>query len=195
MDTAACQCRLPLQAFNNTNCTIDLKCVRIKAEHAAKTVMQRMPRSASQCQPPYSETHCCSATCSAQLSLQALATRKYWQINHLCGVCHSNCECVSPYVPNGIRGSNCAHSLHFLHVKKYSFELLSVLLGKADNSQGKVRASPLYSHSTTNKMQHFTIYFCKTLYMFQTIFSVHHHELKTAHTALGICQTVTATCC
>jgi hypothetical protein len=66
------------------------------------------------------------------------------------------------------------------------------------------------------------IYFCKTLYMFQTGFpsiiwssklhiqrpvfvrpillpaaslSVHHHELKTANTASGICQTITATCC
>ena len=38
------------------------------------------------------------------------------------------------------------------------------------------------------------IYFCKTLYMFQTGFSVHHQELKTAHTASDICQTVTATC-
>ena len=27
------------------------------------------------------------------------------------------------------------------------------------------------------------IYFCKTLYVFQTGFSVHHQELKTAHTA------------
>jgi len=26
-------------------------------------------------------------------------------------------------------------------------------------------------------------------------FSVHHQELKTAHTAPGICQTNTATCC
>ena len=36
------------------------------------------------------------------------------------------------------------------------------------------------------------IYFCKTHYMFQTGFPVHHQELKTAHTASGICQTVTA---
>ena len=35
------------------------------------------------------------------------------------------------------------------------------------------------------------IYFCKTLYMFQ---SVIHQELKTAHTASGICHTNTATC-
>jgi len=33
------------------------------------------------------------------------------------------------------------------------------------------------------------IYFCKTLYMFQMGFSVHHKGLKTAHTALGICVT------
>ena len=39
------------------------------------------------------------------------------------------------------------------------------------------------------------IYFCKTLYMFQTGFSVHLQELKTAHTESGICQTITATCC
>jgi len=26
-------------------------------------------------------------------------------------------------------------------------------------------------------------------------FSVHHQELKTAHTASGICQTITANCC
>ena len=39
------------------------------------------------------------------------------------------------------------------------------------------------------------IYFCKTLHMFQTGFSAHHQELKTAHTASGICQTDTATCC
>jgi len=30
------------------------------------------------------------------------------------------------------------------------------------------------------------IYFCKTLYMFQTVLSVQHQELKTAHTASGI---------
>jgi len=29
--------------------------------------------------------------------------------------------------------------------------------------------------------------------MFQMVFSVRHQELKTAHTASGICQTVTAT--
>ena len=39
------------------------------------------------------------------------------------------------------------------------------------------------------------IYFCKTLYMFQTVFSVHHQEIKTAHTASGICQINTSTCC
>jgi len=32
------------------------------------------------------------------------------------------------------------------------------------------------------------------LYMFQTVFSVHHQELKTAHTASGISQTNIATC-
>jgi len=31
--------------------------------------------------------------------------------------------------------------------------------------------------------------------MFQTVFSVHHQELKTAHTASGICQYNTANCC
>jgi len=38
------------------------------------------------------------------------------------------------------------------------------------------------------------IYFCQTLYMFQTGFSVHHQQHKTAHTASGICQTNTDTC-
>ena len=33
--------------------------------------------------------------------------------------------------------------------------------------------------STTNKMQHFTIYFCKTVHVSDG-FSVHHQELKTA---------------
>ena len=37
----------------------------------------------------------------------------------------------------------------------------------------------------------FYIYFCKMLYMFQTGFPVHFQELKTAHTASGICQTNT----
>ena len=39
------------------------------------------------------------------------------------------------------------------------------------------------------------IYFCKTLYTFRTGYSVHHQEYKTAYTASGIGQTVTATCC
>ena len=51
------------------------------------------------------------------------------------------------------------------------------------------------SQNTTNKMLRFTIYICKTLYIFQAGFSVHHQELKTPHTASGICQTVSATCC
>jgi len=34
------------------------------------------------------------------------------------------------------------------------------------------------------------IYFCKTHYMFQTGFPVHHQEHQTAYTASGICQTV-----
>jgi len=33
------------------------------------------------------------------------------------------------------------------------------------------------------------IYFCKMFYMFQTGFSSHHQEHKTAHTASAICQT------
>jgi len=36
------------------------------------------------------------------------------------------------------------------------------------------------------------IYSCNTLYMFQTIFFVHHQELKTAYTAIGICQPAVA---
>jgi len=47
------------------------------------------------------------------------------------------------------------------------------------------------SQSTTNKMRLFSIYFCKTLYMFQTFFSVHLKELKTAYTASDICQIIT----
>jgi len=39
------------------------------------------------------------------------------------------------------------------------------------------------------------IYFCKVLCMFQTVFSVHRQEHKTAHTASGICQTITTTFC
>ena len=68
--------------------------------------MERVSRSVSQCQPLCSETRCSSATCSARLSLLALATRKNWQINHLCGVvtvtvwccvwcCHSHCVLLS----------------------------------------------------------------------------------------------------
>jgi len=34
------------------------------------------------------------------------------------------------------------------------------------------------------------VYFCKTLYLFQTVFRP-HQELKTAHTALGIGPTNT----
>jgi len=37
--------------------------------------------------------------------------------------------------------------------------------------------------------------FCKTLYMFQTVFPSIIMEPKTAHRASGICQTVAATCC
>jgi len=45
-------------------------------------------------------------------------------------------------------------------------------------------------------MQRFTIY----LFLWDALhvsegFSVHHQELKTAHTASGICQTSAATCC
>jgi hypothetical protein len=36
------------------------------------------------------------------------------------------------------------------------------------------------------------IYFCKTLYMFQTVFSVHHQELKTTHTADRYCYLLLA---
>jgi hypothetical protein len=39
------------------------------------------------------------------------------------------------------------------------------------------------------------IYFCKALYMFQTVFSVRYQELKTVHTASGIGLTNTATFC
>ena len=41
--------------------------------------------------------------------------------------CLINCECVS-YVRTGIGGLNCEPSLHFLHGKKYSFDLMSILL-------------------------------------------------------------------
>jgi len=79
-----------------------------------------------------------------------------------------------------------------------------------------------YSQRITNKMQHLTVYFCKTLYMFQTVFpsisrrsKLHIQRqvfarpillpapslafrsssvLKTAHTASGICHTNTGRC-
>jgi len=43
--------------------------------------------------------------------------------------------------------------------------------------------------SITNKMQHFTIFFI-TVNALRVSggFSAHHQELKTAHTASGICQ-------
>ena len=54
----------------------------------------------------------------------------------------------------------------------------------------------LNSKSTTNRMQRFTIYlFLQDDLRVSDGFSVHHQELKTAHTASGICQTNTATCC
>jgi len=58
-----------------------------------------------------------------------------------------------------------------------------------------VRASLIFPQSTTNKMQLFTIYlFPQDAVHVSDGFFVHHHELKTAHTASGICQTSTATC-
>jgi len=45
-------------------------------------------------------------------------------------------------------------------------------------------------------MQLFSIYlFLKDALHVSDEFSVHHQRLKTAHTASGMCQTVTATCC
>jgi len=45
-------------------------------------------------------------------------------------------------------------------------------------------------------MRHFSIYlFLQAAVHVSEGFSVHHQELKTAHTAPGICQTDTATCC
>jgi hypothetical protein len=48
----------------------------------------------------------------------------------------------------------------------------------------------MYSQTTTNKMQHYTIIFIllSMLYMFQAVFSAHHQELKelyTQHRALS----------
>jgi len=38
------------------------------------------------------------------------------------------------------------------------------------------------------------VLFGVTLYMFRTVFSVHHQEFKTVRTATGICPTDTAEC-
>jgi len=48
------------------------------------------------------------------------------------------------------------------------------------------------SQSITNEMQRFTIsLFLRDALYVSDGFSVHHQELKTAHTASGICQTNT----
>jgi len=45
-------------------------------------------------------------------------------------------------------------------------------------------------------MRRFSIYlFLQDAVRVSSGFSVHHQEYKTAHTASGICQTNTATCC
>jgi len=54
----------------------------------------------------------------------------------------------------------------------------------------------LHSQSITNKTQSFTI----SLFPSEALpvsdgFSTHNQEFKTAHTASGICQTKSATCC
>jgi len=52
----------------------------------------------------------------------------------------------------------------------------------------------LYLQSTTNKMKRFTIYlFLQDGLHVSDGFYIHNRELKTAHTASGICQTITAT--
>jgi len=53
-----------------------------------------------------------------------------------------------------------------------------------------------YSYSKTNYMHQCIkfIYFRTTLYMFRTVFPVHHQEYKTVRTATGICQTDSAVC-
>ena len=65
--------------------------------------------------------------------------------------------------------------------------------GLSDNAE-----CPVFQNCVSNRTVQPTrynvsqfIYFCKTLYRFQTVFSVQHRELKTAHTASGICQTNT----
>jgi len=56
-------------------------------------------------------------------------------------------------------------------------------------------ASLIYSQSTTNKMRVFSVYlFLLGALHVSDEFFVHQQEVKTAYTASGICQTVTATC-
>ena len=57
----------------------------------------------------------------------------------------------------------------------------------------RTESGQLYSQSTTKKMRRFSIYFfLQDALHVSDGFSVHHQELKTAHTASGICQTITA---
>jgi len=76
---------------------------------------------------------------------------------------------------------------HFLYVtRNWSRDWRQMDVGK------RTLYSILRVQPTRGDVSQF-IYFCKTLYMFQTVFPSHHQELKTAHTASGVCQTVTAT--
>jgi hypothetical protein len=53
-----------------------------------------------------------------------------------------------------------------------------------------------YSYTKTNQMHQFLKLFIlvNALHVSDGL-SVHHQELKTAHTATGVCQTAAATCC
>ena len=81
--------------------------------------------------------------------------------------------------------------------KTGAFSFLSKLYTSLKPRDNKTANLPVSSQSTTNKMQHFSNLFIsvRRSTCFKRGFPVHHQKHKTAHTASGICQTVTATCC
>jgi len=126
----------------------------------------------AQCQPLCSETLCSSATCSAQLSLLALATRKNWQINHLCGV-------VTVSVNACCRLHRMELEVRTAHSVRTSYTLKSTVLSyclyywvKRITAKARVSLTficPCIANILSEYNQQF-IYFCKTLYMFQAGF-------------------------
>jgi len=92
-------------------------------------------------------------------------------------------------------------TVHFFF-QNITFKILTLLSSRwilATSTLGLFvtqHALPIYSQSTTNKMRLFSMYlFLQDALHASDGFSVHHQELKTAHTASGICQTDTVTCC